>query len=97
MLVGLEEVTSGKIYFNGKDVTDLHPSKRNISLAFENYALYPHLSIYENIVYPLRARGYSNEAIKKHARLEELLDLFELRKTDILNAIRKVSAADRPS
>jgi multiple sugar transport system ATP-binding protein len=64
MLAGLEEINSGTIYFGDKNVTNMPASKRNIGLAFENYALYPHLSVYENIIFPLKVKGATDEDIK---------------------------------
>ncbi|MBW2122454.1 MAG: ABC transporter ATP-binding protein [Deltaproteobacteria bacterium] len=55
MIAGIEEATSGTIYFNGRAVNNLPPQERNISMAFEAYNLYPHLSVYDNIAFPLRA------------------------------------------
>ncbi len=83
MLAGLEKVNSGSIYFGDRDVTHLHPSKRNIGLAFENYALYPHLSVFDNIVFPLRVKGATDEEIKKNKRLYELIDLFKIEKSTL--------------
>ena len=54
MLAGLHEPTSGKIYFGDEDVTELPPEKRGIGLVFQNYALYPHMTVYDNIAFPLR-------------------------------------------
>lgn len=53
LLAGLHEPTSGKIYFGDEDVTDLPPEKRGIGLVFQNYALYPHMTVYDNIAFPL--------------------------------------------
>ena len=53
MLSGLEQPTSGKIYFDEDDVTDLAPEKRGIGLVFQNYALYPHMTVEQNIMFPL--------------------------------------------
>ena len=53
MLSGLEHPTSGKIYFDDEDVTDLAPEKRGIGLVFQNYALYPHMTVEQNIMFPL--------------------------------------------
>jgi len=83
MLAGLEKVNSGSIFFGERDVTHLHPSKRNIGLAFENYALYPHLSVFDNIVFPLRVKGATNEEIKNNKRLYELIDLFKIDKSTL--------------
>ena len=53
---GLEDVTDGSIYIGGRDVTDVPPSERNISMVFQSYALFPHLTVAENIGFGLRAR-----------------------------------------
>ena len=53
MISGLLEPTSGRIWFGDEDVTDLTPEKRGIGLVFQNYALYPHMTVYKNIEFPL--------------------------------------------
>jgi len=83
MLAGLEEVNSGTIYFGDKEVTKTPPSKRNVGLAFENYALYPHLSVYENIIFPLRVKGITEGEIKKNKRLHELIEAFKIDKSTL--------------
>jgi multiple sugar transport system ATP-binding protein len=55
MIAGIEDVTSGKIHFNGRVVNDIPPQERNVSMAFESYNLYPHFNVYDNIAFPLRA------------------------------------------
>ena len=55
MIAGIENINSGKIYFNNRVVNDFSPQERNVSLAFETYNLYPHFSVYDNIAFPLRA------------------------------------------
>lgn len=55
MIAGIEPITSGRILFNGRPVNDLPPQQRNVSMAFESYNLYPHLKVYDNIAFPLRA------------------------------------------
>lgn len=81
MIVGLEEITRGEILFDEKVVNDLSPRERNLALAFESYALYPRLTIYENIAFPLRVRGLSKFEIDKTVNsIAEQLDL-----TDILH------------
>ncbi len=57
MIVGLEDITSGDMVIGGKRMNDLAPRDRNLSMVFQNYALYPHLSVYENIAFPLRLKG----------------------------------------
>jgi multiple sugar transport system ATP-binding protein len=88
MIAGLEEVNSGSIHFVDREVTNLHPSRRNIGLAFENYALYPHLSVYENMIFPLRVKGIPEREIKNNQRLHELIELFEIDK-NMLDAYPK--------
>ena len=76
MLAGLEEITRGEILFDGKVVNHLGPAERNIALAFESYALYQRLSVYENIAFPLRARRMKDaEVDQKVQSIAELLDL----------------------
>ena len=81
MLAGLEEVSLGEIRINGRRVNELPPQERDAAMIFENYALYPHLSSFENIAMPLRARGRSNAEVNKLVRdvaatlrIGELLD-----------------------
>ena len=57
MIAGLETVTEGRITIGGIDVTEAPPMKRNIAMVFQNYALYPHMTVFENVAFPLRARG----------------------------------------
>jgi multiple sugar transport system ATP-binding protein len=63
MIAGLEQVTAGKIHFDDRDVTGLAPAKRNVAMAFENYGLYPHMSVFDNIAYPLKIRRFSRKQI----------------------------------
>lgn len=76
MLAGLEHQDSGDIYINGKLVNDLPPSQRGIGFVFQNYALFPYLTVYENIAYGLKVQKKDKEFIKK--RVTELLELVEL-------------------
>jgi multiple sugar transport system ATP-binding protein len=64
IIAGIEEPTSGDIVINGQVVTNLPPRVRNIAMVFQSYALYPHMSVYKNIAFPLRARGVGRAAIK---------------------------------
>jgi len=81
MIAGLEEITRGEILFDGKVVNKLGPRERNIALAFESYALYPLLTVYENIAFPLRARGLSKPEVDKKVRtIAETLDLTSILK-----------------
>ncbi len=79
MLAGLEEVSRGEILFDGKMVNQLTPAQRNIALAFESYALYQRLTVFENIAFPLRAKRMKDaEVRKKVCWIAELLDLTSL-------------------
>ncbi|WP_030624808.1 ABC transporter ATP-binding protein [Streptomyces sclerotialus] len=74
MIAGLEEPTTGTVELAGKDVTALPPYKRPVNTVFQNYALFPHLDIYENVAFGLRRRGI--RSVKK--QVEEMLDLVQL-------------------
>jgi multiple sugar transport system ATP-binding protein len=79
MIAGLEEISSGDIYIDGHVVNDLPPKDRDIAMVFQNYALYPHMSVFENMSFGLRLRKFSREEIKKrvnHAAC--ILDITEL-------------------
>jgi ABC-type sugar transport system ATPase subunit len=65
MIAGLEEVTSGDILIDGKRVNDVPPSERNAAMVFQNYALYPHMTVAENIGFALRLKGVPREEIMK--------------------------------
>jgi multiple sugar transport system ATP-binding protein len=68
MVVGLEDITSGDMVIGDRTVNDLAPRDRNLAMVFQNYALYPHLSVFENIAFPLRLAGASNEEVDKKVR-----------------------------
>ena len=68
MLAGLETVTEGQLFFDGKDVTKQPAADRGIGMVFQNYALWPHMTVYKNIEYGLKLRKLSNEEIKKAYR-----------------------------
>ncbi len=65
-VAGLITATSGKIYFNGRNITKLSPRERNIGLVFQSYALYPHLSVYKNIAFPLESSKEFAKSIYKY-------------------------------
>ena len=68
MVAGIESISGGKIYFNGTVVNDLAPQERNVSMAFETYNLYPHISVYENIAFPLRAKRWNLDLTREEER-----------------------------
>jgi multiple sugar transport system ATP-binding protein len=76
MIVGLEDITSGEMRIAGARVNEKAPRDRNLSMVFQNYALYPHLSVYENIAFPLRLAKVSGSEIDK--RVNEAADVLEL-------------------
>ena len=81
MISGLEFPTYGKIIIGNSDVTRTIPKDRNISMVFQNYALYPHMTIGENIEFPLESRGYSKEETKEKVKWAS--DLLKI--SDLLN------------
>lgn len=79
MIAGLEEVTSGEIRIGGQRVNELPPKDRNIAMVFQNYALYPHMSVYENMAFSLRIRKEPQAAIDEKVKTAaELLGLTEV-------------------
>jgi multiple sugar transport system ATP-binding protein len=68
MLAGLDDVTSGKIMIGGRDVTALPPKDRNIAMVFQNYALYPQKTVYDNMAFGLRVRGEPKDEIDRRVR-----------------------------
>src|SRR6201987_6463536 len=79
MIAGLEEVTAGDIYIGGEIVNDRAPKDRDISMVFQNYALYPHMSAYENMSFGLKLRKFSKDEIRKRVdHAARILDITEL-------------------
>ena len=86
MIAGLEEITKGDIYIGETRINDLHPKDRHIGLAFEDYAMYPPLTVYDNIAFNLRAKGVAKGEIDGRVRdiaklmhCEELLDMMPVK------------------
>ena len=78
MLAGLEEVTSGQIRIGDRDVTHLPPKERDIAMVFQNYALYPHMSVAENMAFSLKmAKVPEEERMERVKEAAKLLDLTE--------------------
>ena len=81
MIAGLEDITSGTLKIDGRVVNDVEPKDRDIAMVFQTYALYPHMTVYENMAFPLKLRKVAKEEIDKAVReaarildLEKLLD-----------------------
>ncbi len=68
IVAGLEEPTAGRIYFDGEDVTELSPPERDVAMVFQSYALYPHMSVFENIAFPLRVRREPRDRVNTEVR-----------------------------
>ncbi len=78
MLAGLEEVTSGQIFIGDRDVTNLQPKDRDIAMVFQNYALYPHMSVAENMGFALKIAGVGKDEIGRRVKeAAKILDLSE--------------------
>ncbi len=76
LVAGLETPSGGRIVLDGRDVTQVDPSARDIAMVFQNYALYPHMTAFDNMAYGLRIRGLSREEISR--RVEEAAGLLGL-------------------
>ena len=78
MVAGLEEITDGELYIDGKLVNDVHPKDRDIAMVFQSYALYPHMSVYENMAFGLKIRHIPKQEIKERINhAAEILGLTE--------------------
>lgn len=79
MIAGLEDITSGEIFIDDKCINNVHPKERDIAFVFQNYALYPHMSVYENMAFPLKMRKFSKKDIDlKVQEAAEILNLSDL-------------------
>src|ERR1700733_7013897 len=79
MIVGLEDITSGDMIIAGDRVNDKAPRDRNLSMVFQNYALYPHLSVFENIAFPLRLGKNKLPDDQVTKMVDDIADVLELR------------------
>ena len=79
MIAGLETVTSGAVAIGGADVTDAEPSERGVTMVFQSYALYPHMSVYDNMAFSLKMNGVDRDEIDRRVRrAADILGLDEL-------------------
>jgi multiple sugar transport system ATP-binding protein len=79
MVAGLEDISSGELYIDGKLVNDVEPKDRDIAMVFQNYALYPHMTVYDNMAFGLKLRKVPKDEIDKKVReAAEILDLSAL-------------------
>ena len=79
MIAGLEEITAGEVSIDGRVVNDLDPSDRDVAMVFQDYALYPHMTVYENMAFSLRYRGVAKAEIRRRVEhAAQILDIGEL-------------------
>ena len=79
MIAGLEDISGGELYIGDKKVNNVHPKDRDIAFVFQSYALYPHMTVYENIAFGLKMRKFKKAEIDKKVReAAKILDLEEL-------------------
>jgi multiple sugar transport system ATP-binding protein len=99
MIAGLEEITSGEIRIGGKVVNDLTPRDRDIAMVFQNYALYPHKSVYENLAFGLRMRkvpkAEQKQRVEEIARILGLGDMLQRRPAQLSGGQRQRVAMGR--
>ena len=99
MIAGLEDISGGELLINGERANDLAPRDRNIAMVFQSYALYPHLTVADNIGFGLKVRGMSREDIaakvKKTAELLELTDYLERKPAKLSGGQRQRVAMGR--
>ena len=92
MLAGLEKITEGTIEIDGRIVNNIHPKERDIAMVFQNYALYPHMTVYKNMAFGLKLRKFSKSEIEK--RVQEAAEILEI--SDLLKRKpRELSGAQR--
>ncbi|MCI8807909.1 MAG: ATP-binding cassette domain-containing protein, partial [Oscillospiraceae bacterium] len=78
MVAGLEEISGGELYIDGKLMNDVAPKDRDIAMVFQSYALYPHMTVYENMAFPLKLRKVPKDEIDKRVReAAEILDITQ--------------------
>lgn len=79
MIAGLEEISKGNIYIDGKKINEVPPKDRDLAMVFQNYALYPHMTVYKNMAFGLKLRRYPKDEIEKRVHhAAEMLDIKDL-------------------
>jgi sn-glycerol 3-phosphate transport system ATP-binding protein len=99
MVAGLEDINSGSILIDDKEVNDLEPMERNIAMVFQNYALYPHMTVFQNMSYGLKIlkipKDQINSRVQKAAEILELGELLERRPSQLSGGQRQRVAMGR--
>src|SRR3954469_9483648 len=79
MIAGLEDVSGGAVMIGGEEVNDVPPKDRDIAMVFQNYALYPHMTVYENMSFGLRLKRFPRDEIERRVQsAAQILDIKEL-------------------
>src|SRR5213595_1170818 len=101
MVAGLEEATSGEIYIGDQLVNDVPPKDRDIAMVFQNYALYPHMTVFENMSFGLRLRKFPKPEIKERvenaARILDITNLLDRRPKQLSGGPSRHADAGRPT
>jgi multiple sugar transport system ATP-binding protein len=99
MVAGLEDATTGEIWIGERKVNDLEPKDRDVAMVFQSYGLYPNMTVYENISFPLRIRGTPageiDPAVKRAAEKVELMDFLDRRPKELSGGQRQRVALAR--
>jgi multiple sugar transport system ATP-binding protein len=99
MIAGLEDVSEGEVLIGGEEVTDVPPKDRNIAMVFQNYALYPHMSVYENMSFGLRLKKFPRDEIARRvenaARILGISELLERKPRQLSGGQRQRVAMGR--
>lgn len=99
MIAGLEEITSGQFLLNGKDISGEEPSKREVAMVFQDYALYPHMNVYDNLAFGLKIKKVDekiiNEKVLKAAEILDLTTYLERKPSDLSGGQRQRVAMGR--
>lgn len=99
MVAGLEELTKGEILLNGRDISHAEPSKRDVAMVFQDYALYPHMNVFDNLAFGLKINNVGKDIIKeKVLKAAEILDLtayLERKPSDLSGGQRQRVAMGR--
>ncbi len=91
-IVGIEDIDSGRIIVNGEDVTKKPPNKRDISMVFQNYALYPNMNVFKNIAFPLKMAGVPRDKIKE--KVENVARLLKI-DSELNNSVTRLSGGQK--
>jgi sn-glycerol 3-phosphate transport system ATP-binding protein len=93
MIAGLESVSKGMISIDGREVNKLEPADRDIAMVFQNYALYPHMNVFDNMAYGLKIRGIAKSEIQQ--RVSKAADILELTDDQLTRKPRELSGGQR--